>query len=202
MPNETEYDAAEEIKQTLNSNGELPVVFKPSLTPDEYVENSAARLNGLQKWLHDAEVSKIRKDHIIKVARAMFEFHYQDMQHVLVLGMDVGKKIRFQQYMTATAKLSHTIQRQSSEAQSNVIQNLVDQLVRADMDRNKNGKSIDAKVSSGKLTVEQGEVHKKIHSEFYDALRLELRNTSSVMINQHKEFLHKTLESFKAGLLE
>lgn len=200
MNSQTNNTAEAEIMDSLDS-GKLPSDFKYSVSPEQYIENVTSRLGGLQKWLHDVEVSKIRKDHVIRVARAMFDFHYQDMQHVMVLGMDVAKKTRFHQYLQATAELSKAMQKQSAEAQLSVIGNLADQLLTADIDRNKRTKALEERIAAGDITQEQSGVHRQIYDKFYDELRVELDNTAKSMIAQHVEFLRKTMETFESTVI-
>lgn len=190
-----------DIKASLET-GALPMSFKPSTSPEEYIENTTARLRGLQKFIHDVEVSKIRKDHVIKIARQMFDFHYQDMQHVMLLGMDIAKKARFRQYMEAVSQLGDAIQLQSGDAQISIIGNMVDQLFKADIERNKKNKLLESKIKSGELTQAQGAAHREIYDEFYDKIRGELRNTADLMTKQHLEFLQKTMETFKSEVIE
>jgi len=197
----SDLGAEADIRRNLDDET-LPVNFKPSTTPEEYIENGVARLRGLQRWLHDVEVSKIRKDHVIKVAKAMFDFHYQDMQHLLTLGMDVQKKKRFEQYMVATNDLQSSIQKKSGDAQRRVIENLIDQMVEADTTRNQKYKELESKVASGTLKPDQIAAHKRIHDKFFDALLVQLDTTADSMIDQHKKFLSSTLALFQEKLIE
>lgn len=193
--------AEDDMRRKLDDET-LPVNFKTSTTPEEYIENGVARLRGLQRFLHDVEVSKIRKDHVIKVAKAMFEFHYQDMQHLLTLGMDVQKKKRFEQYMVATNDLQSSIQIKSGEAQLKVIENLIGQMQDADTTRNKKYNDLVSMASSGTLSHEQVAAHKRVHDKFFNALLAQLESTADLMIDQHKKFLSSTLALFQEKLIE
>jgi hypothetical protein len=172
--------------------------FNPNATVPEYIRGTMEQLNGIQKYFHGRDVQKLSRGQVLKITRELFEYQYKDMQHLLTLGMDVQKKTRFLQYMNATKNLQNKIQRESAEAQATVIATMFDNRVDAYKAKNKRDADFEKMYRQGVIDKKQYEQSIKDNERLADEQIHRLNETQKLLIVRHTEFLHHTLELFKA----
>lgn len=176
--------------------------FDSTATVPEYIRGTLDQLNGLQKFFHGRDVQKIQRTQVMKLTRELFDYQYKDMQHVLMLGMDVQKKTRFIQYLNATKSLQNRIQRESAEAQLAIVGTLFENRFEAFQDKNGRDAEMLRMYQKGILDKSQYERSKKDNETRIDEHVQRLDQTANVLIQRHSEFLYTTLELFKTKLIE
>jgi hypothetical protein len=176
--------------------------FDATATVPEYIRGTLQQLNGLQKFFHGRDVQKIQRTQVMKLTRELFEYQYKDMQHVLMLGMDVQKKTRFIQYLNATKSLQNRIQHESAEAQLAIIDTMFEN--RMEAFKNKNARDVDLERMHQRGILDKGQYErsKRDNETRIDEQVQRLDQTADVLIKRHTEFLYTTLELFKTKLIE
>ena len=180
----------------------LSASFSSEATVPQYIRGTYEQLGGLQKWLHGRDLQKLQRDQVMKLTQDLFEYQYKDMQHILMLGMDVQKKTRFVQYLNATKSLQNRIQKESARAQLAVIDTLFTN--RYDAYRSKNNRDIELQEMRKKGLLDEKQYQRSIedNERMVDEQVDRIDETANMLITRHSEFLYKTLELFKTRLIE
>lgn|SRR3989338_6000879 len=176
--------------------------FDPTATVPEYIRGTLQQLSTIQKFFHGRDVQKIQRNQVLKLTRELFEYQYKDMQHLLLLGMDVQKKTRFVQYLNATKSLQNRIQKESAEALLAVVETMFENRMEAYKSKNKRDLQFDEMHKKGVLDKKQYEKSKRDNEARIDEHVDRLDQTGQLLITRHTEFLYKTLELFKTKLIE
>ena len=203
------YNAAP-IRKSFSAPGDasaadgrvLQATFSPNTTVPEHLRNTMEQLGTIQRWLHGRDVQRVQRNHVIKLTRELFDYMYKDMQHMLMLSMDVQKKQRFIQYLQANRSLQNQIQHQSGEAQLAIISTMFDN--RYDAYRNKNDRDIELRRMRDAGTIDDKQYRKSVadNERMIDDHIARVDQTAEVMIQRHGEFLFKTLELFQTKLID
>jgi hypothetical protein len=187
---------------TDRGNEIMSASFDPTLTVPEYIRGTFEQLSRIQQFFVGRDMQKIQRSQVLKVCKELFAYQYQDMQHVLMLGMDIQKKVRFAQYLNATKTLQIRIQNESAEAQRNVIATMFDNRVEAIKAKSKRDIEFDKLYRQGIIDKKQYEWAKDDNEKMLDEHISKLNGTMQMLIARHLEFLYKTLELFKTKLIE
>lgn len=176
--------------------------FDQSSSVPEYIRGTLEQLSGIHKFIHKAGLHNLQRAQIKKLTKELFDYQYKDMQHVLLLGMDIQKKTRFVQYLSATKSLQHRIQRESSEAQAAIIETMFDSQLEAYMVMNRREAKLKSMLSKNEISERQYEKTRADNARETDAHVERLKKISDLLITRHGEFLFKTLELFKTKLID
>jgi hypothetical protein len=103
-----------ELKRSLSRKNITGANFDPNMTVPEYVRGTLKQLSTIQQYCHGRDVQKIKRSQVLQITKELFEYQLKDMQHLLLLGMDVQKKTRFIQYLETIKALQNRIQRESA----------------------------------------------------------------------------------------
>jgi hypothetical protein len=183
-------------------NEVMSASFDPTLTVPEYIRGTLQQLSRIQLFFADRSIQKIKRQQVLKVCEELFAYQYQDMQHVLTLGMDIQKKVRFAQYLSATKTLQIRIQNESAEAQRNVIATMFDNRVEAIKAKSKRDTEFDQLYKQGILDEKHYKWAKDDNEKTLDEHIRKIDGTMQMLITRHLEFLYKTLDLFKTKLIE
>lgn len=175
--------------------------FDPRQTVPTYLQGTFNQLSIIQKFLHNKDVQHIQRNQVLKLTKELFNYQYQDMQHLLTLGMDVQKKDRFLQYLNATKNMQDRLQRESSDSQLAVIDTYFEN--RLDAQKAKANRIIEFEKLYKKGDLDQNQYEQFLRdNESETEQHIErIHATMKLMIARHGEFLNATLELFKTKLL-
>ena len=180
----------------------LQASFNTTASVPDYIRGTLAQLNGIYKFMHGLDLQRLQRDQVMKLTEELFAYQYKDMQHVLLLGMDVQKKTRFVQYLEATKSLQNRIQRGSADAQLAVIATMFGSWTDAFKAQNKRDAELDQMAKGGIISRKQYEMSKLENQQQTNDHIQRLKRTADMLIATHSEFLYKTLELFKTKLIE
>jgi hypothetical protein len=180
----------------------LPRMFSKNMTPDDYINNALSQLGAVRRFISESDVGKLKAENVKKLSQLMIDYQYQDMKHLMTLGMDAQKKHRFVQYMEATKSLQQAIQVQSGAAIQAIIDGLIKNKIEAASSHNKQSTRLNQMVSEGKMTITQMEEIKRVNDEFTKRQNSELDKTAEIMMTRHIEHLLRTLELFRSTLIK
>lgn len=183
-------------------HGIMSAGFNATVTVPEYIQGTLEQLSSIQRFFHGKDVQKVQRAQVLRLTKELFDYQYKDMQHLLLLGMDVQKKTRFVQYLNATKSLQNRIQNESAEAQRAVVSTMFENLIEAYKAKNKRDVEFDRMYKRGILDKKQWEKSKMANEATTDEHVERLNQTMKLLITRHAEFLHKTLELFKTKLIE
>jgi hypothetical protein len=176
--------------------------FNSTQSVPEYIRGTLDQLNTIQRYFVGRDMQKIQRRQVLKLCEELFQYQYQDIQHVLMLGMDIQKKTRFAQYIDASKTLQNRIQGQSATAQRLVISTMFDNRVEAFKEKNKRDSEFDRLFKKGTIDKKQYEISKVDNEKITWEHVEKLNQTMQLLIIRHTEFLYKTLELFKTKLIE
>ncbi|HEY0311724.1 MAG TPA: hypothetical protein VGC56_04440 [Allosphingosinicella sp.] len=175
--------------------------FDAAVSVPQHIERVREQLGTINRFIQGRAIQRIQREHVIKLARALFDYQYQDMQHLLLLGMDVQKKRRFAQYMSATKDIQDRIQRQSAEAQLSLLNTMFDMRLKAFEAQRDRDSRIRSAYKQGGMSKEQHDRALADSKQMTDEHEQRLNETMEAMIERHSQFLFHTLSLFKTDLL-
>lgn len=179
----------------------IGTTFSPTTTVPDYLRGTFEQLGSIQRWLHSRDLQKIQRAQIKRLTKELFEYQYKDMQHLMMLGMDIQKKQRFAQYLASTRSLQNEIQQQSAEAQLAVINTLFDNMVEAFKNKNDRDREMEELRRKGIIDDRQYQRALEDNDRYIEDHLRRIDDTAKTMIIRHGEFLHETLELFQTKLI-
>jgi hypothetical protein len=190
-------------KRPVKQGGEvLEGNFSADATVPQYLHRTMEEWGRVRKWLHGRDVRKVERKQVLALTKALLDYQYQDMQHQMMLSMDVQKKRRFAQYLAATGPLQSLIQNQSAEAQLSIANNMFENRFEAYRTKNERDVALRKMLEEGRIDRRQYDKSLRDNESYSDEHVDRLDETARIMIQRHMEFLYKTLELFQTKLIE
>jgi len=182
-------------------SGALQGSFSTTETVPQHIENVRTQLGTINKFFYGRDVQKIQRAHVLKLAKELFDYQFQDMQHLLLLGMDVQKKRRFVQYLQETKDIQDKIQRQSAQAQLAMINTMFDMRLEAFRAKKERDELLVASYRKGDMDEAQYKRSLRDNETMIRAHEDRLNHTMDQLITRHSQFLYETLALFKTDLI-
>lgn len=192
-----------DIRSVARSEGDDRVApsFKSDQSIPQHMERVRQQLGVINRYIESRATQKIQRDHVIRLAKAFFDFQFQDLQHHLLLEMDVQKKRRFVQYLAATKEVQNKLQRHSAEAQLALIETMFDMRMEAFRSQRERDDRISRTYRSGGMSREQYDRAIRDSLTLTNEQEQRLNQTMDKMIERHSQFLFQTLSLFKTDLI-
>ena len=204
-PNDSSMPVASVRPMATTGGPEQPRMgenFESSGNITQHIEKVRGQLGIIGTFLHDREVRSIQRKHVAKLAKELFRYQFDDLQHHLMLNMDIQKKRRFVQYMESSKEIQHQIQSKSAESQTQLINTLFESRLSAYEEKsNREGKFADA-LKRGKLTRPQYLREVELSSQMFEEHLQRIWQTAEDMIANHSKFLYATLALFESDIIK
>lgn len=178
--------------ENFDSNGNI----------SQHIEKVRGQLGLIGQFLHDREVRVMQRTHVAKLAKELFRYQFDDLQHHLMLNMDIQKKRRFVQYMESSKEIQHQIQSKSAESQTQLINTLFDSRLSAYEEKaNREARFADG-LKRGKLTRPQYLREVELSEQMFEEHLQRIWQTAEDMIANHSKFLYATLALFESDIIK
>lgn len=176
--------------------------FDSSGNVASHIERVRGQLGIIGQFLHDREVRTIQRHHVAKLAKELFRYQFDDLQHHLMLNMDIQKKRRFVQYMEASKEVQHQIQSQSAESQTQLINTLFDSRMSAYEEKSKREAEFSDALQRGRLNASQYSREIELSNQMFEEHLQRIWQTAEDMIANHSKFLYATLALFESDIIK
>ncbi len=178
--------------------------FETSSTKKEdkiakYVEGTdITKMKIWDQFKLSGNLSKITRNQLSEIARSMVEKQKQEINHRLVLDLDINKKRAYKDYDENVKVLNSELIKRSNEMEKDLVRILRDATESIDSEREEWIKRIEARKLSS-------EAHKKETdrmNKWIDLLEQQAETKIEMLMKTHSESLQATLQLFKDTTLE
>lgn len=197
-------NAAQPVRSTGSGLAQPPMGenFNNNENVTQHIERVREQLGIIGQFVHDRDVRKVQRKHIAALTKELFRYQYDDLQHHLMLSMDVQKKKRFVQYMEASKDIQGQIQSKSAEAMSSITAQFYDNLMDGyDAKQIREGKLAQA-FQGKKLREDQFRREMELSEQMFEDHRQRIIQTAEDMIANHSKFLYATMALFETDKIK